>query len=67
VFKVLLFPFKTVIVFFKLAGVKGGLLFLIGIAVGLLIAPQTGPELRARIQAKLADRWWPPAEEDYSL
>ncbi|WP_421120401.1 hypothetical protein ACE2AJ_03480 [Aquihabitans daechungensis] len=45
-FKVLLFPFRTVILFFKLAGVKGGLLFLIGIAVGLLVAPQTGPELR---------------------
>ena len=42
-FKVLLFPFRTVIVFFKLAGVRGGLLFLVGIAVGLLIAPQTGP------------------------
>lgn len=67
-FKVLLFPFRTVIVFFKLAGVRGGLLFLIGIAVGLLIAPQTGPELRARIQAKLADRAGGlPAEEDYSL
>jgi gas vesicle protein len=48
--------------------VRGGLLFLIGIAVGLLIAPQTGPELRARIQAKLADRAGGlPAEEDYSL
>ncbi len=67
-FKVLLFPFRTFIVFFKIAGVKGGLLFLVGIAVGLLIAPQTGPELRARIQAKLADRAGGlPADEDLSL
>ena len=66
--KVLMFPFRTIILFFKLSGVKGGLLFLIGIAVGLLIAPQTGPELRARLQAKLADRTGGlPAEEDYSL
>ncbi len=66
--KVLLFPFRTIIVFFKIAGLRGGLLFLIGIAVGLLIAPQTGPELRARIQAKLADRSGGlPAEEDFSL
>lgn len=67
-FKVLLFPFRTIILFFKLSGVKGWFLFLIGIAVGLLIAPQTGPELRARIQAKLGDRAGGlPADEDFSL
>ena len=55
-FKVLLFPFRALILFLKLSGVKGGILFALGIFVGLLIAPQTGPELRARIQAKLADR-----------
>jgi len=67
VLKVLLLPFRTTILFFKLAGVKGGLLFLMGIAVGLLIAPQTGPELRARIQAKLADRSGGlPAEQEYN-
>jgi hypothetical protein len=54
VFKLLLLPFRLVVLFFKLAGLKGGLLFLIGVAVGLLVAPQTGPELRARLQAKLA-------------
>ena len=52
--KVLLFPFRAIIVFFKLSGVKGGLLFGLGIVVGLLIAPQTGPELRARLAARLA-------------
>ena len=67
-FKVLLFPLKIVVLFFKLAGVKGGALFLLGIFVGLLIAPQTGPELRARLQSKLADRTGGlPADEDYSL
>ncbi|HWJ61727.1 MAG TPA: YtxH domain-containing protein [Acidimicrobiales bacterium] len=66
-FKVLLFPFRALILFFKLSGVKGGLLFLMGIAVGLLIAPQTGPELRARIQAKLAERSGGlPAEQEYN-
>jgi hypothetical protein len=67
VLKVLLFPFRATLLFFKLAGIKGGLLFLMGIAVGLLIAPQTGPELRARIQAKLADRnGGLPAEQEYN-
>lgn len=65
--KILLFPFRALFLFFKLAGVKGGLLFLIGIAVGLLVAPQTGPELRARVQAKLADRSGGlPAEQEYN-
>lgn len=67
-FKVLMFPFRAIVVFFKLAGVKGGILFLFGIVFGLLIAPQTGPELRARLQGMLADRSNDlPAEEDYSL
>jgi len=67
VLKVLLLPFRALILFFKLSGVKGGLLFLIGIGVGLLVAPQTGPELRARIQAKLADRnGGLPAEQEYN-
>ena len=66
-FKVLLFPFRAVIFFFKLSGVKGGILFLLGIAFGLLVAPQTGPELRARLQAKLADRSGAlPAEQEYN-
>ena len=53
--KVLLFPFRAVVLFFKLSGVKGGLLFGLGVAAGLLIAPQTGAELRARIAARLAE------------
>ncbi len=54
--KIVLFPVKTVRLFFKLSGVKGGLLFGFGVVLGLLIAPQTGAELRARLQAKVAER-----------
>ena len=52
--KVLLFPFRAIIVFFKLSGVKGGILFGLGVLIGLLIAPQTGAELRARLGARIA-------------
>ena len=68
-FKVLLFPFRAIVLFFKLSGVKGGLLFGLGVFVGLLIAPQTGPELRARLLARLSDarNGGLPADEDLSL
>jgi len=66
VLKLLTFPFRALYVFFRIAGVKGGALFILGVAVGLLVAPQTGPELRARIQAKLADRGALPAEQEYN-
>ncbi|HRW38843.1 MAG TPA: YtxH domain-containing protein [Aquihabitans sp.] len=62
--KLLVVPFKAVRLFFKLSGVKGGLLFGIGVLVGLLVAPQTGPELRARLQAKVAGRRELPVEGD---
>ena len=67
--KILLFPFRAIILFFKLSGVKGGLLFGLGVAVGLLVAPQTGPELRARLAARLADgrNGGLPADQDLSL
>ena len=53
--KVLLFPFRAVALFFKLSGVKGGLLFGFGVVVGLLVAPQTGAELRAQLAARIAE------------
>jgi hypothetical protein len=53
-FKVLTLPFTLLRLFFKLTGVKGGILFGLGLLAGLLIAPQTGAELRAAIQARLA-------------
>jgi hypothetical protein len=67
-FKVLTFPFTLLRLFFKLTGVKGGILFGLGLLVGLLLAPQTGAELRAAIQAKLEGREpGVPADEDLSL
>ncbi len=62
--KVLLLPIKAIVLFFKLSGVKGGLLFGLGVFVGLLVAPQTGPELRARLQARLAGERDLPVEVD---
>lgn len=59
-FKLVVLPVKLLILFFKLSGVKGGLLFGLGVVVGLLVAPQTGPELRARLQAELAARTGEP-------
>ena len=67
-FKVLLFPFRLIIIFFKLSGVKGGVLFGLGVLVGLLLAPQTGPELRARLLSRLGEgRGGLPRDEDLSL
>lgn len=63
-FQLLALPFKALRLFFKLSGVKGGLLFGLGVLVGLLVAPQTGPELRARLQAKAAGRRDLPVEAD---
>ena len=51
--QILLFPFKAIRLFFRLSGVKGGLLFGFGVAIGLLIAPQTGAELRMRLQSRV--------------
>jgi hypothetical protein len=70
VFKLLLLPFKIVIGFLKLSGVKGGILLAIGVAIGLLIAPQRGSVLRARLAQKLRESNATsglPADEDLSL
>jgi hypothetical protein len=64
VFQLLALPFKALRLFFKLSGVKGGVLFGLGVVVGLLVAPQTGPELRARLQAKVEGRRDLPVEGD---
>lgn len=67
-FKLIFLPFKITRLFFKLAGLKSGFMFLIGVAVGLLVAPQTGPELRAKLQARLAKDTTPaPLGTDISL
>jgi hypothetical protein len=52
--KVLLYPFKALGAFLKMSGVKGALLFGLGLALGLLFAPRTGAELRAKLAARAA-------------
>ena len=70
-FKLLLLPFKLVIGFLKLSGVKGALLLAIGVGIGLLVAPQRGAVLRARLAQKLREANGAggglPADEDLSL
>lgn len=53
-FKLLFLPFRLAIGFLKLSGVKGVLLLGIGVAIGLLVAPQRGAQLRAQVQARVA-------------
>ncbi len=52
-FSLLFFPFKLLRWFLKLSGVRGGLLLAIGIGIGMLIAPERGAVLRARLQARI--------------
>lgn len=65
--KLIALPFQVLRLFFRLSGVKGGLLFGLGVVVGLLVAPQTGPELRARLQSRLAGSGITPSDEDLGL
>ena len=55
-FKLLFLPFRIVRLFLRITGVKGGILLAIGVGVGLLIAPRKGAELRADLQARIAER-----------
>jgi hypothetical protein len=54
-FTLLFLPFKLAIAFLKLSGFKGLLLLLLGVGIGLLIAPQRGAQLRAQLQARLEE------------
>ena len=53
-FKLIFLPFRMAIGFVKLAGIWGTLLFAVGVAVGMLIAPTSGARLRAKIQAQVS-------------
>jgi hypothetical protein len=53
VFTLLFLPFKLLKWFLKLSGVRGGLLLAIGIGVGMLVAPERGAVLRARLRARI--------------
>lgn len=55
-FKLLFLPFRLVRLLLRITGVKGGILLAIGVGVGLLIAPRKGAELRADLQARIAER-----------
>jgi hypothetical protein len=72
VFKLLFLPFRIVRLLLRITGVKGGILLAIGVGVGLLIAPRKGAELRADLQARIAERTGGgadrvPADVDASL
>jgi hypothetical protein len=53
VFSLLLLPLKAIKWFVKLSGVRGGLLLLLGVAVGRLVAPERGAVMRARLRARI--------------
>ncbi len=69
-FKLLFLPVRLIIGFLKLSGVRGSLLLLLGVGIGLLIAPQRGAQLRAQLLARLAEAkggGGVPADADLSL
>ena len=54
-FKLLFMPFRLAIGFLKLSGVRGSLLLLVGVGIGLLVAPQRGAQLRAQLLARMSE------------
>ena len=54
-FKLLFLPVKLVRFGMRLAGVKGLFWLAVGVGIGLLVAPERGADLRARLQARLAE------------
>jgi hypothetical protein len=70
-FKLLFLPLKIVKGGVKLLGVRNTLLIVVGVGIGLLVAPQTGAEARATLKAKLASATGGdggvPDDEDLSL
>lgn len=68
--KLLFLPFKLALGVLKLSGVKGSLLLLIGVGIGLLIAPQRGAKLRAELLERVGQARAGaglPADADLSL
>ncbi|MGI8757588.1 MAG: YtxH domain-containing protein [Acidimicrobiales bacterium] len=55
-FKLLFLPVRIVFWLLKFSGVKGALLLAIGVGIGMLIAPEAGAELRAKLQQRLEDQ-----------
>ncbi|HEU5150953.1 MAG TPA: hypothetical protein VFU19_10675 [Iamia sp.] len=54
--RLLFSPVKIVLLIARVMGYNRFVVFLLGVGVGLLVAPTTGAELRARLQAQLAAR-----------
>lgn len=55
-FKLLFLPVRLAFLFLRLAGIRGVLLLAVGVAIGMLLAPKRGAQLRAELQAKLAQQ-----------
>ena len=55
-FRLLFSPVKIVLIIARAMGYNRFVIFLLGMAVGLLVAPTTGAELRARIRAEVEAR-----------
>lgn len=53
--KILFLPIKVIRTFVRLAGVRGALLLLVGVGIGLLVAPTSGARLRAKLQARISE------------
>ena len=54
--RLLFSPVKLVLLVARVMGYNRFVVFLLGVLVGLLVAPTTGAELRARIAAQVAAR-----------
>lgn len=54
--RLLFSPVKIVLLIARVMGYNRFVVFLLGVGVGLLVAPTTGAEMRARLQAQLEAR-----------
>jgi hypothetical protein len=61
-FKLLFLPLKVTKGGVKLLGVRNTLLIAVGVGIGLLVAPQTGAQARAKLKARLAAAGGGPAD-----
>jgi hypothetical protein len=56
VFRLITLPLRLVRSVIRFVGLKNTLFTLIGVGIGLLVAPTAGRELRARLAAQLEER-----------
>lgn len=55
-FRLLFSPVKVVLLVARTMGYNRFVVFLLGVGVGLLVAPTTGAEMRARLRAQIEAR-----------